>query len=110
MDRLQIVGAGILAGALLLFLWLRFRCGKKRSSQALPPQDEFLLEEAEISRPVAPGLIGQATIAASAALVEVPVKAADPAQAFARGTRVRVIDYSGDCYIVEPAEEEHQVR
>jgi len=55
-------------------------------------------------------LVGKAEIRKYGVAVEVFIRAADPAQAFARGGRVRIIDYSDECYLVEPAEEEHQVR
>lgn len=101
---------------LLLFLvarggraLVRRRITRQSPSVALRA-DELLLKEAEVTVPVAPGMLGKAAIQWCGAPVEVPIRAADPAQAFARGGRVRFIDYSDDYYLVEPAEEEHQVR
>jgi hypothetical protein len=38
------------------------------------------------------------------------VRATDASHAFARGTRVRVIDCRDGCYFIENADEEHLVR
>lgn len=72
--------------------------------------EDFLLDEAVVTVPVAPGMLGKAAVRRYGAEVEVYIRAEDPAQAFARGERVRLIDYAEGSYLVEPADAEHMVR
>jgi hypothetical protein len=69
--------------------------------------EEFLLEEAAVVVPIGPGMMGKVEVRKYGAAAEVYAKAEDPAQAFARGSRVRLIDYRDGSYLVEPADEEH---
>jgi hypothetical protein len=116
MSLIPVLLAGL--AALLLFALLAFRRtadkggpgpGEERPLPFRGPE-ELLLQEASVTRTVAPGLVGRAEIRYRGVLVEVDVRASDPAQAFIRGTSVRVIDCEEGCFIVEPAEEEHLVR
>ena len=72
--------------------------------------EDFLLEEATITVPVAPGLVGRAMVRKFGAQAEVYVRATSGDTAYERGARVRIIDYQDDVYIVENADEEHLVR
>lgn len=108
MRALPFVLAAIAAGiaALLALRSLRAGAGKARQES-----EAMLLEEAVITEPVAPGMEGRAEIRkpGSGALA-LRVRAADAAQAFARGSRVRVIDLRDGCCVIEGADEEHLVR
>jgi hypothetical protein len=83
----------------------RLRTG--RGSNLSP--EEFLLEEAVVVAPIAPGMAGKVEVRKNRTAAEVFARAEDPAQAFARGARVRLIDYRDSVYLVEPADEEHLV-
>lgn len=72
--------------------------------------EDFILEEAEVTTPVAPGLRGKAVVRKGGPPCEVFVRATSGAAAYARGARVRIIDYQEDCYLIEAADEEHLVR
>ena len=72
--------------------------------------EDFLLEEATITVSVAPGLVGRAIVRKFGAQAEVYVRATSGDSAYERGARVRIIDYQDDVYMVENADEEHQVR
>jgi hypothetical protein len=71
--------------------------------------EEFILEEAVVTVPVAPGLKGKAELQKYGAAIELYITALDGDQAFARGSRVRIIDFLENCYLVESADEEHLV-
>ena len=71
--------------------------------------EDFILEEAAVTVPLAPGMMGKIIVRRYGAELELFARARDPAQAFVRGDRVRVIDYSDECYVVEAADEEHLV-
>lgn len=98
-----------LAAGLAVFLAVRsLRMGGK----ADPPSPEtLLLEEATITEPVAPGLEGKAVFRKrGGSPLSLRVRATDSAQAFARGTKVRVIDFREGCCFIESADEEHLAR
>ena len=98
------------AGALLTVLALLFgACVKKRRAVRLRPED-FLLEEAEITEAVEPGLAGRAFVRKYGVAAPLPVRAREPALSFPRGSAVRIIDCREGCYLVEAADEEHLVR
>jgi membrane protein implicated in regulation of membrane protease activity len=71
--------------------------------------EEMLLEEAVVSEPLAPGMEGKAVIRRGSSDQALRIRAVDGAQAFPRGTRVRILDYSDGAYLVESADEEHLV-
>ena len=86
-----------LAAAAAVFLALRaLRFGQ--GGIPLVPE-AIILEEADLNT--------QATIENTIAL---RARATDSAQAYARGAKVRVIDFRDGCCFVEAADEEHLVR
>lgn len=99
------LGAGIAIAALARGL----RSLARRDLDSSFRAEDFILEEAEVTVPVAPGLMGKAVVRKYGALSEVFVKATSGAAAYARGAKVRIIDYQEDCYLVEAADEEHLV-
>jgi hypothetical protein len=103
---------GIAIGLALLGAGIAFvaRRAARRGREPSFKPEEFLLEEAVVTRLVAPGMIGKAELRRRGVVTEILVKAVDGAQAFQRGARIRVIDLSGDTFLVEPADEEHLVR
>jgi hypothetical protein len=84
------------------------RSGRRRDH---PVPEALLLEEAVVTQPVAPGMEGMAEVRElDAKPLVLRIRATDASQAFARGTRVRVIDCRDGCYFIENADEEHLVR
>lgn len=96
------VAIALLARALRKFL--------RRDLDSSFKAEDFLLEEATITVPVAPGLVGRAMVRKFGAQAEVYVRATSGDTAYERGARVRIIDYQDDVYFVENADEEHLVR
>jgi hypothetical protein len=98
------------AGAVIaVFARLLRRFVRRDLDSSFRPED-FILEEAEITVSISPGLVGRALVRKYGAQSEVYVRAISGDRAFARGARVRIIDYQEDYYIVEAADEEHLVR
>jgi hypothetical protein len=103
------IGVIALAAALAAFLALRALRAGGGEVQVAP--ESFLLEEATVTEPIAPGMEGKAEIRKrGAGPLALRVRASDPAQAFARGSKVRVIDCREGCCFIESADEEHLVR
>jgi len=104
-SRLWSVGAGaaiaILARSLRRFL-------RRDLDSSFKPED-FILEEAQVTVSVAPGLMGKAEVRKYGAASEIYIRATAGDLAFPRGSRVRIIDYRDDCYLVEAADEQHIV-
>lgn len=99
-------GAGFVIAALARVLRRVLRKDLDSSFTA----EDFILEEAEVTVPVSPGLMGKAIVKKYGAQAEVYVRATSPEKAFIRGDLVRIIDFQDDCYLVEAADEEHLVR
>jgi hypothetical protein len=98
-------GAGM---AITVFVRLLRRFIRRDLDSSFSAED-FILEDAEVTVPVAPGLMGRAIVRRFGAQAEVYIKATTEDRAFARGDRVRIIDFQDDCYLVEGADEEHLV-
>jgi hypothetical protein len=97
-----------LAAGIAAFLIFRAPRG---GSGGIPAPETLLLEEATITEAVAPGLEGKAEIRKrGAASLALRARATDGAQAYPRGTKVRVIDIRDGCCYVESADEEHLAR
>lgn len=79
-----------------------------RPESGLGPEG-LLLQEAEITAPIAPGMAGRVAVRRRGVVLEVSARAEDADQAFARGMRVRLIDYRDGSYLVEAADVEHLV-
>ena len=69
--------------------------------------EECLLEEAGVIEPIGPGMAGRVELHKTGLVLR--ARAEDPAQAFASGARVRLIDYRDGIYLVEASDEEHRV-
>jgi len=72
--------------------------------------EEFLLEQAEVIEPIAPGVTGRVRVRRGDLSAEIDARGEPGDQAFARGMQVRLIDYRDGSYLVEPWDEEHLVR
>lgn len=110
-----LVAAGMGLGALEGSLWAvgagvaiaiavrALRSFLRRDVDSSFVDSDFILEEAEITIPVAPGKMGKAYVARFGPQVEVYVKSIDENRAFARGERVRIVELRDGCCLVEPA-------
>jgi hypothetical protein len=103
-----IVIIALAAGLAAFFSVRALRAGAKGAS---PAPEALLLEEAVVTEPIAPGMEGKAELRKRGAKpLNLRARAMDSAQAFARGAKVRVIDYREGCCLIESADEEHLVR
>jgi hypothetical protein len=103
-----IVAVLVLAAASAAYLALRARLARTGRN---PNPESYLLEEATVVEPIAPGMEGKAELRKRGALPHVMrARATDAGQAFARGAKVRVIDYRDGCCFIESVDEEHLVR
>ena len=111
---IAVVAIIVLAVGFAAFLSLRaLRPGSLSRGErgALPRAEALLLEEAVVTEPIAPGLEGRAELRKPGAKpLPLRVRAGDPYQVFARGSRVRVIDLREGCCIIENADQVHLVR
>ncbi len=98
-----------LAAGLAAFLSVRgLRSAAHRPS---PAPEALLLEEAVVTEPIAPGMEGKAELRKRGSKpLPLRARAMDSDQAFARGAKVRVIDFREGCCYVENADEVHLVR
>ena len=108
MSAPYIVIIALAAGLAVFFSVRALRAGSNRAS---PSPEAFLLEEAIVTEPIAPGMEGKAELRRRGAKpLSLRARAMDSAQAFARGAKVRVIDYREGCCFIESADEVHLVR
>jgi hypothetical protein len=106
---IQIIVVSALAAGFAAFIVIRAR--RPRGGASPRRSEDLLLEDAIVTEPVAPGMEGRAEIRKEGAEpLLLRVRANDSAQAFARGSAVRVIDLREGCYVIEGADEEHLVR
>jgi hypothetical protein len=99
----------VLAAVLALYVAVRALLAGRGEAASVP--ETILLEEAVVIEPVAPGMEGKAEIRRRGDKpLQLRVRATDASQAFARGTKVRVIDLREGMGIIESADEEHLVR
>jgi len=97
------------AGAAIALVARLLRGSLRRDLDSSFSPEDFILEEATVVVPIAPGLMGKAEVRKYGAASSIYARAEDPAQAFERGAKVRIIDYRDGSYLVEPADEEHLV-
>lgn len=90
-------GAGLFIAALARGLRAFIR--KDLDSSIRP--EEYIMDEAAITVPVAPGAMGKAAVRRYGRETVLYVRAKDPGAAFPRGSAVRIVDYDDDCYWVE---------
>jgi len=103
------IAAIVLAAAAITYVAVRSLRADKSTEGDLA--EEILLEEAEIIEAVAPGLEGVAEIRRRGLKpLRFKARATDPSYVFARGSRVRVVDFQDGVGIVEGADEVHVVR
>jgi hypothetical protein len=101
----------VIALAAVIALYVAARALLAGGGDAASVPEAILLEEAVVIEPVAPGMEGKAEIRKRGARpLRLRVRATDASQAFARGTKVRVIDLREGTCIVEGADQEHLVR
>ncbi len=97
-----------LAAGLAAFLSVR---GLRSAARPFPAPEALLLEEAVVTEPIAPGMEGKAELRKRGSKpLPLRARAMDSDQAFARGAKVRVIDFREGCCYVENADEVHLVR
>ena len=103
------IGVIVIAAAFAVYFSVRaFRSG----GTGLPAKPEaLLLEEAVVTQTIVPGMEGKAEVRKPGVPpLVLRVRATDPAQVFARGAMVRVIDIQDGCCFIEGADKEHLVR
>jgi hypothetical protein len=101
----------IVVVAAVLALYIAVRALFPGGGEAAAAHETMLLEEAVVIEPVAPGMVGKAEIRKPGAQpLRFKVRATDASQAYARGTKVRVIDLREEVCIIESADEVHLVR
>jgi hypothetical protein len=101
----------IIVVAAVLALYVAFRALFPGGGEAASAPEAILLEEAVVVEPVAPGMVGKAEIRKPGSKpLCIRVRATDASQAYARGTKVRVIDLREEICIIESADEVHLVR
>jgi hypothetical protein len=101
----------IIAVAAVLALYLAVRALFPGGGEGSAASEAILLEEAVVVEPVAPGMEGRAEIRKPGSKpLRLRVRATDASQAYARGTKVRVIDLREEICIIESADEVHLVR
>ena len=101
----------IIAAASILALYVAARALLPRAGASAVVPEAILLEEAVVIEPVAPGMEGKAEIRKGGSKpLKLRVLANDASQAYARGTKVRVIDLREGLCIIEGADEVHLVR
>lgn len=99
----------VLAAGLAAILLIRGRSGV--AGFPPPAPEALLLEEAVVTEPIAPGMEGKAELRRHGSKpLSLRARAMGSDQAFARGAKVRVIDYREGCCYVENADEVHLVR
>lgn len=91
--------------------FLSVRALRKTGRGPSPAPEALLLEEAVVTEPIAPGMEGRAELRKHGSKpLPLRARAMDSDQAFARGAKVRVIDFREGCCYVENADEVHLVR
>ena len=101
----------IVALAAGIAVFLMFRALRSGGVAAPSNPETLLLEEAIVTEPVAPGMEGKAEIRRQGSgTLALRIRATDESQAFARGAKVRVIDFREGCCYIESSDEEHLVR
>jgi len=99
------------AARFLARLWKgALRLARRRPPDPPAGPERLLLQEAEVTVPIAPGMAGKVAVRGRGDRLEVEAKAEGADEAFARGMRVRLIDFRDGAYLVEPADVEHLVR
>jgi hypothetical protein len=108
---MPVIYIAVIALAAIATLFIAVRVLSPGEGGADSASEEVLLEEAVVVEPIAPGMDGKAEIRKRGAKpVLFRARATDSSQAFARGSRVRVIDLCEGTGIVEGADEVHLVR
>ncbi len=91
-------GAGIF---IMIFARLLRSFIRKDLDSSLKPE-EFLMEPAIVSVSVQPGAMGKAIVRHADLETELFVRAKDALLVVKKGTMVRIVDYTDDCYWIEP--------
>ena len=101
----------IIVLALAVGAYFSMRALRSGRNRPAPSPEALLLEEAIVTQPIAPGMEGMAELRKPGAPpLVLRVRTTDSAQAFARGSTVRIIDFRDGCWFIEGADEEHLVR
>lgn len=119
MGRAFIFGTALFFLVLVPTLFLILVRTRRRGSAEGGRPEALILEEAEMLEAMAPGLEARARVISrrkgpaakdvTGHGLDVQVRGADPADAFERGARVRLLDWSEGVFTVEAADAEHLV-
>lgn len=98
-------GAGLLwsagAGVFIAVLARTLRAFIRKDLDSSIKPEEFIMDEASVTVPIAPGALGKVLVRRYGVETELYARAKDPALFLARGTSVRIVDWDEDCYWVE---------
>lgn len=93
-------GAGLAIAVIARFL----RSSMRKDLDSSIKPEEFLMDLATISVPVQPGAMGKIIVRRYDHEQELYVRAKDPQLGLKKGSIVRIVDFTDDCYWVEPEE------
>lgn len=89
------------AGAFIAVLVKALRSFARRDLDSTVGQEEYLMDEAAVTVPVAPGAMGRVVVRRYGREAELYVRCKDPKAGLAKGARVRIVDLDEGFYWVE---------
>jgi membrane protein implicated in regulation of membrane protease activity len=89
------------AGVFIAVLTRALRAFVRRDLDSSIKPEEFLMDQAVICVPVAPGAMGKALVSRYGRDTELYVRCKDQSRALQKGEVVRIVDMDDDCYWVE---------
>lgn len=89
------------AGAFIAVLVKALRSFARRDLDSTVGQEEYLMDEAAVTVPVAPGAMGRVAVRRYGREAELYVRCKDPKASLAKGARVRIVDLDEGFYWVE---------
>lgn len=89
------------AGAFIAVLVKALRSFARRDLDSTVGQEEYLMDEAAVTVPVAPGAMGRVVVRRYGREAELYVRCKDPKAGLAKGARVRIVDLDEGYYWVE---------
>mgnify|MGYP000863706756 CR=1 FL=1 len=89
------------AGAFIAVLVKALRSFARRDLDSTVGQEEYLMDEAAVTVPVAPGAMGRVLVRRYGREAELYVRCKDPKAGLSKGARVRIVDLDEGFYWVE---------
>lgn len=89
------------AGAFIAVLVKALRSFARRDLDSTVGEEEYLMDEAAVTVPVAPGAMGRVVVRRYGREAELYVRCKDPKAGLAKGARVRIVDLDEGFYWVE---------